>query len=200
MVKYTENLDNLIDCFQKFPTIGRKSAERLAFSVLENDQEFIDFFCNSLQNVKKNITKCKKCNNYTENELCNICQNVNRNKELLCIVEDAKNIYLFENNNLYNGYYHVLSGLISPLDGIQPSDINFDEIIDHIKEDDVKEVILAVKPSIEGETTSLYLSKLLEKENVIVSRIAQGVPLGADMDYVDSLTLELALENRKKIN
>lgn len=199
-MKYPEPIENLIDCFSKLPGVGNKSAERLALSTLNLDQEVVKLFAASLLDTKTKIKRCKKCNNLTDKDECLICKDKNRNKDLLCVVEDAKNIILFEKNGLFNGYYHVINGLISPLDGINPEDINIDELIKRIEKDKVKEVIIAVKPSIEGETTALYISKLLKNKNVKVSKIAYGVPIGADIDYVDSLTLEMALENRQQIN
>ena len=199
-MKYPETIENLIECFSKLPGIGRKTAERLALSTLTLDEETINLFSTSLIDTKKKIKKCKRCNNITDDDLCVICKDESRNKDLLCVVEDAKNIILFERNGFFNGYYHVINGLISPLDGVNPEDLNIDQLIERIKKDKVKEVIIAVKPSIEGETTSLYISKLLEKEKVVVSKIAYGVPMGADIDYVDSLTLEMAIENRQKIS
>lgn len=199
-MKYPDTINDLIECFKKLPSIGEKTAERLALSTLVMDDKTIELFSNSLKSIKKKIKKCQKCNNLTEDKLCSICQNENRNPNILCIVETAKDVKLIENNNIYNGYYYVLQNLISPSNGLDPSSIEFDRIIDLIKEKDVKEVIIAIKPNIEGETTSLYISKLLEKYNVIVSRIALGIPIGAEIDYVDSLTLEMAIENRKVIN
>lgn len=199
-MKYPDTINDLIECFKKLPSIGEKTAERLALSTLVMDDKTIELFSNSLKNIKKKIKKCQKCNNLTEDKLCSICQNKNRNPNTLCIVENAKDVKLIENNNIYNGYYYVLQNLISPSNGLDPSSIEFDRIVDLIKEKDVKEVIIAIKPNIEGETTSLYISKLLEKYNVIVSRIALGIPIGAEIDYVDSLTLEMAIENRKIIN
>ena len=150
--------------------------------------------------IKTKIKKCDICNNYTESDICSICSNDKRNKDILCIVENPKDINLIEKNNIYNGYYFVLQNLISPSNGLDPTSIELDRIIDLIKSNSVKEVIIAIKPNIEGETTSLYISKLLEKYDVVVSRIALGIPMGADIDYVDSLTLEMALENRKIIS
>lgn len=199
-MKYPAPIENLIDCFSKLPGVGNKSAERLALSTLNLDQEVINLFSSSLLDTKTKIKRCKKCNNLTDEDECLICKDKNRNKDLLCVVEDAKNIILFEKNGLFNGYYHVINGLISPLDGINPEDINIDMLIKRIEKDKVKEVVIAVKPSIEGETTALYISKLLKNKNVKVSKIAYGVPIGADIDYVDSLTLEMALENRQQIN
>ena len=197
---YPSTIQNLIECLKKLPGIGEKTAERYALAFLDLDQEVIDLFSKSIADTKTKIKRCSRCNNLTEDDLCDICQNENRDKNLLCVVEDPKSIPLLERIGTYNGYYHVINGLISPLDGINPEDINLDRLINRIKEENIKEVIIAVKPSIEGETTSLYISKLLKDTDVIVTKIAHGVPLGTEIDYVDSLTLELALENRKKVD
>lgn len=199
-MKYPRTLQNLIECFQKLPGIGEKTAERLALSTLKLDQEVINVFSESLKDTKTKIKKCSICNNYSEEETCEICRDKSREQDVLCVVEDPKNIIMFEKIGTFNGKYHVINGLISPLDGINPSDINIPQLLERIKTEEIKEVILAVKPSVEGETTSLYISKMLANTDVLVSKIAHGVPLGADIDYVDSLTLELALENRKKIS
>lgn len=199
-MKYPDTIQNLIECYKKLPSIGEKTAERLALSTLNLDNEVIKLFSDSLKNIKIKIKKCKICNNYTENDICDICADKSRNHELLCVVENSKDIILIEKNNIFDGYYHVLSDLISPSNGFDASKINIDEIIKRIKESKIREVILAIKPSIEGETTSMYISKLLENSGVIVSRIALGIPIGAEIDYVDALTLEMALENRKIIN
>ena len=199
-MKYPTTIQNLIECFQKLPGIGEKTAERLALSTLNFEQETIDVFSESLKNTKTKIKKCSRCNNLAEDDLCEICKDDSRDAKLLCVVESPKNIMLFEKLGTFHGYYHVIDGLISPLDGINPEDIHIPEMINRIREENIEEVILALKPSVEGETTSLHTSKILDKSNILVSKIAHGVPLGADMDYVDSLTLELALENRKKIS
>ncbi len=199
-MQYPEPIQNLIECFKKYPSIGAKSAERYALATLSLDKEIQDLLIKSIGDCSTKITYCEKCNNFTEEKLCKICKDKSRDSNLLCIVEDPRNIIQIESSNIYNGYYYVLKGLISPLDGIEPSDLKLEQLVKIIKENKTKEVIMAVKPSIEGETTSLYISKLLEKENVTVSKLAQGVPIGAEIDYVDSLTLELALENRQKLN
>ena len=196
-MKYPSIIQNLIECFKKFPGVGEKSAERMALSVLEIDKETIDLFAESLKDSKTKIRRCEKCNNLSEEEMCEICKDKNRNKEVLCVVEEPKFVNLFERLNIFDGYYHVLDGLISPIDGINPEDINISTLIDRVKKDKVKEIILALKPSIEGETTALYISKILEDTDVKISKIAHGVPMGAEIDYVDSLTLEMALENRR---
>ena len=199
-MNYPDTIKDLIECFSKLPSIGTKTAERLALSAIDMSDEVIDLFSESLKNIKTKIKKCDICNNYTESDICSICSNDKRNKDILCIVENPKDINLIEKNNIYNGYYFVLQNLISPSNGLDPTSIELDRIIDLIKSNNVKEVIIAIKPNIEGETTSLYISKLLEKYDVVVSRIALGIPMGADIDYVDSLTLEMALENRKIIS
>ena len=199
-MKYPETIQNLIECFKKLPSIGEKTAERLALSTLDIDEEVTNLFAKSLKDIKTKIKRCEKCNNLSEDSLCEICKNKNRNKKIICVVEEPKNVILFEKLNIYDGYYHVLDGLISPIDGINPEDINIDALIKRVKEEKIEELILALKPTIEGETTSLYISKLLEKEKVKITKIAHGIPLGADIDYVDSLTLEMALENRSNIN
>ena len=198
-MKYPSAIQNLIECFKRLPGIGEKTAERLALSILDMDNEIINLFATSLKDSKTKIRRCEICNNLSESNLCEICKNKNRNKELLCVVEEPKTVILFEKINIFDGYYHVLDGLISPIDGINPEDINLSTMIDRVKKDKVKEVILALKPSIEGETTSLYISKILEDTGVKITKIAHGIPLGAEIDYVDSLTLEMALENRMDV-
>ena len=203
-----ESILSLIESFKKLPGIGEKSAERLAFSIIDFEKEDVETFSESLLAVKNNIKTCTKCNHITENEVCDLCLDSTRDKKTLCVVEDAKSVIMFEKLSVYNGLYFVLDGLISPLDKIGPEDINLDKLLERIKTENIREVILAIKPTIEGETTSLYILKLLEEMNstsggeskVEVSRIAHGIPLGVDMEYIDSLTLELALQDRKKIS
>ena len=198
-MKYPTTLQNLIECFKKYPGVGTKTAERYAFETLELDEEIIEQFIQALKDSKQKIKHCSICNNLTEEDICEICKDKTRDKNLLCVVEDPKSIILLDKLGIFNGYYHVINGLISPLDGVNPEDIDLDKLIKRVKDESIKEIILAVKPSIEGETTSLYISKLLKDTDVIVSKIAHGVPIGTEIDYVDSLTLELALENRKEI-
>ena len=199
-MNYPKTIRDLIDSYKKLPGIGEKSAERLALASLELDQDVLNKFAESLETLKTNIKRCKICNNYSESETCEICTNTSRNHELVCVVEEPKNAFSLEKIGSYNGIYHVLDGLISPLDGINPDDININSLINNVEEGIIKEVIIAVKPSIEGETTALYILKRLEGLNVTVSKIAYGIPIGADMDYIDTLTLERALEDRKKIS
>lgn len=196
---YPETINNLIEFYKKFPGIGEKSAERMALYSLQLDQEVIDIFAKSLTDLKKNIKRCKKCNNLSQDEICPICQDENRDQQVICVVEEPKNVFQFEKIGSYHGLYHVLDGLISPLDNVNPEDININSLLERINNSDVNEIIIAVKPSVEGETTALYISKILEDKDITISKIAHGVPIGADMDYVDALTLELALEERKNI-
>ena len=196
---YPDSLKNLIESFKFLPGIGEKTAERLAFAVLDFDIEQCELFSRSVFEVKKKIKNCLICNTLTENDICFVCSNGLRDNDILCVVDDSKSVFLFEKLGMFNGYYHVLDGLISPLDGVNPEDIGLDKLIDRISKEKFKEIILAFKPSIEGETTALYIKKILSDMDVVVSRLASGLPIGADMEYVDKLTLERALIDRKKI-
>lgn len=197
---YPKSISNLIESFKKLPGIGEKTAERMALSVLELDDDIVKFFSENLISVKTKITNCNVCYNLSEGDKCEICLDKTRDNNILCIVEEPKNVITFEKAGVFNGKYHVLGGLISPLDGITPEDINISSLLERIKNENIKEVIIAVKPSIEGETTALYISKILSKLDVVITKIAHGVPMGADMEYLDSLTLELAFDNRMKIS
>lgn len=199
-MNYPESLNNLINSLKKLPSIGEKSAERLAFAIMNMDEEDTLLFSNSINDVKSKIKKCKECGNITEHELCDICASETRDSTLICVVEDSKNIITLEKMGSYSGKYHVLNGLISPVDGKGPSDIEIDSLVKKVENFDIKEVIIAISPTLEGETTALYISKLLESKNVIVSRIAYGIPIGADMEYLDPMTLSMAITNRNKIS
>ena len=190
----------MIDCFKKLPGVGEKTAERFSLSVLDFDEKLIESFSDSIKDVKYKIKRCSICNNLTESDVCDICRDDARDSSVICVVSEAKNSILFEKIGSYRGKYHILNGLISPLDGIGPEDINIDKLIERIDSEGVSEVILALKPSIEGETTSLYISKVLSGKGVRVTKIAQGIPMGADMEYIDMLTLEMALSDRKEIS
>jgi recombination protein RecR len=200
MQYYPLPIQNLIECYKKLPTIGEKTAERLALATLDLDQDIVDLFSATLSDIKNKVKRCKICNNYTDEDYCLVCKNDRRNKKIICVVEEPKNIILFEKLNSFQGVYHVLDGLISPIDGITPDDINLSSLLERIKNDNVEEIILALKPSLEGETTSLYIIKCLENVKIKISKIAQGIPIGADIDYVDALTLESAFENRKYVD
>lgn len=196
---YPESLEDLIESFKLLPGIGEKTAERLAFFILNIDLEKAKFFSESIINAKEKLHKCSICSNITDKEVCNICASTNRNNDILCIVDDCRSILLFEKTGSFHGYYHVIDNLISPLDGINPEDIGIEKLVKRVEKAKFKEIVIAVKPTIEGETTSLYIKKVLEGLNVKVTRIASGIPLGADIEYIDSLTLERALIDRKEI-
>lgn len=196
---YPDSIKNLIECFKYFPGIGQKTAERLAFSALDFDEDQVDLFSKSLLDVQQKIHPCKECNTLTEDELCSICRDDSRNHEVLCVVDDVKTVFVFESMGMFKGYYHVLGGLISPLEGINPEDIGLAQLVDRIKKGSFKEIIFAFRPSIEGETTALYIKRVLDGLNLKITRLASGVPMGADMEYIDSLTLERAMSDRKEI-
>lgn len=199
MNNYPTTIKNLINCFKKLPGIGEKNAERLALSILNMNDEEINLFSTSLVDMKKKVKRCSICHYYSEKDVCAICSDKNRDASIICVVETPKNVALFEKMGSYKGKYHVLDGLISPLDGVNPEDININSLIERIQKEKINEVIIAVKPTIEGETTSLYISKILQGLEVKITKIAHGIPLGTDMEYIDSMTLELALADRSEI-
>ena len=196
---FPNSINSVVESFKLLPGIGEKTAERLAFYILDMDEEQVNNFSESMINMKEKIHRCPICNNYTEEDKCIICNDKMRNDKVLCIVEDPKNIYLFEKSGIYHGYYHIINGLISPLDGINPEDIGIEKLVNRIKSNNFEEIIIAVRPSIEGETTSLYIKKILEDMDIKITRLASGLPIGADMEYIDSMTLERALVDRKTI-
>ncbi len=199
-MNYPKDLATLINYYEKLPGIGSKSAERLAIATIELKEEEITEFSDALKNAKKNLSRCSVCGHITDQELCDICRDETRNKNLICVIEDYKNIFAFEKSGKFNGTYHVLNGLISPLDDIGPEDINLNSLIVRLEKLKNPELILALKPTIEGEATTMYIKKILEGKNVTISRLAYGIPIGAEIDYLDNITLEKALEDRKKIS
>ena len=196
---YPKSIKMLIESFKYFPGIGEKTAERLAFSVLSMEKEQVDDLSKNIKSIKENIKRCKICNNLCEDDICEICKDKTRNGEILCIVEDPKTVFSIEKLGVYMGYYHVLNGLISSFNGINPEELRLDSLIERITKEKYKEIIIAVKQCIEGEMTALYIKNILNDMDVKVSRIASGIPMGADMEYIDSLTLEKAFDNRKII-
>ena len=195
-MNYPETINNLIDCFKHLPGIGEKTAERLALSLLDYEDNILELFSDSIANVKKKVKRCEKCHSFSEKNICDTCLDSSRNKEIICVVETPKDVISIEKIGTYKGLYHVLDGLISPMDGKNPDDLNIKSLLERIKNENIKEVILVLTPSIEGETTALYITKKIENKNIVISKIAHGVPIGANMDYIDTLTLEMALENR----
>ncbi len=199
-MNYPTTIKNLIECYKKLPGIGEKTAERLALATLNIDKEIISLFSQSLVDSQIKIRRCEICNNLTETNVCDICRDKNRIQDVVCVVEDPKNVIALEKIGTFKGKYQVLSGLISPLDGVGPENIKLDLLIHRVKEENIKEIILALKPSIEGETTILYISKILSGSNIKITKLAHGIPMGADMEYVDLMTLETALDNRTEVS
>lgn len=197
---YPTALSDLINYFRKLPGIGEKSAERMALSLLELTGEDVENFAASMVDSKNNLHPCEVCGHITDKDVCDICSNERRNKSVICILEDYKSVFAFEKAGNYNGTYHVLNGLISPIDDINPEDINISSLIDRVDKLENPELIIALKSTIEGETTTLYLKKIFENKNVEISRLSYGIPMGAEIDYLDEITLDRALSDRKKIS
>ena len=197
---YPSNLANVINYFRKFPGIGEKSAERLALFVINMSSDDVNSFAASMIDSKLNLHPCSICGHITDKEICDVCSDEKRNKNLICVLEDYKSVFAFERAGNFNGVYHVLNGLISPLNDINPEDINIASLEKRIKDLDNPEIIIALKSSMEGDTTTLYIQKKLEKENVSISRLSYGIPMGAEIDFLDEITLDRALHDRKLIS
>lgn len=196
---FSASIEKLVEEFEKLPSIGHKTAVRLAFHILNSPLEDAEKFANAVVDARKNLKYCSICNNITDVDPCPICANVKRDKETICVVEDVRDIVPIERTHEYNGVYHVLHGVISPVNGIGPNDIKIKELITRIGSGEVKELILATNPNVEGEATAMYISKLVKPFNLKVSRIAHGVPIGGDLEYTDEVTLAKALENRVQL-
>lgn len=196
---FSASIEKLIEEFEKLPSIGHKTAVRLAFHILNSPLEDAENFANTIMDARKNLKYCSVCNNITDVDPCPICANAKRDKETICVVEDVRDIVPIERTHEYNGVYHVLHGVISPVNGIGPNDIKIKELITRIGSGDVKELILATNPNVEGEATAMYISKLVKPFNVKTSRIAHGVPIGGDLEYTDEVTLAKAIENRVEL-
>lgn len=194
---YPAKFESLVESLRKFPGVGLKTAERYAFEILEWKDDEINNFIQVLQNIKE-IQKCEVCGNISESTKCPICENKDRDQNIICVVQHSKDVIAMEKTNQYHGVYHVLNGVISTSKGIMPDDINIQTLVDRIDEN-TKEIILATNPTVEGETTAMYISKLLENKNIKVTRIAHGLPMGGHLDYVDEMTLIKALEGRKSM-
>ena len=197
---YPRVLEELISCFKKYPTIGEKSAERLALATLDLSEDELNNFSNTLIKAKKVLKPCKICCNLTDKDICDICNDENRNKNIICVVEDYKSLISFEKAGNYKGVYHVLNGLISPIDNVSPQDINISSLVKRIEKLDKPEIIIALRSSIEGQTTTLYIKQIFENKSVTISRLSYGIPMGAEIDYLDVLTLDKALSDRKIIS
>lgn len=196
---YPEPISKLIDSFMKLPGIGPKTAARLAFYVLSMKEDTVLDFAKALVNAKRNLTYCSVCGHITDQDPCYICDDQRRDKTVICVVQDPKDVIAMEKMREFNGRYHVLHGSISPMDGIGPEDINIPDLLKRLQNDEVEEVILATNPNIEGEATAMYISRLLKPSGIRVTRIAHGLPVGGDLEYADEVTLSKALEGRREI-
>lgn len=199
MAYYSPTIERLIENFEKLPSIGHKTATRLAFHMLNLKEEDTNEFINSIIEAKKNLKYCSKCFNITDTDPCPICSSPKRDQSTICVVEDVKDVVAMEKTHEFKGVYHVLHGSISPMNGIGPEDIKIKELLERIKDVDVKEIIIATNPRVEGEATAIYLSKLIKPIGIKVTRIAHGIPVGGDLEYTDEVTLSKALEGRREI-
>ena len=195
----TRYLEKLIDEFHKLPGIGRKTAARLAFHVLDMEETEVERFSSAMLNVKKYVKKCSVCGNFSENDLCEICSNDSRDNNIICVVEDSKDIPPLEKTGKYNGVYHVLNGKIAPLNGITPDKLNIKSLLERLASNDIKEIIFALNPDLEGETTVLYLTKLIKPFGITITKIASGIPMGGNIEFTDSATIAKALEGRQEL-
>lgn len=200
MSGYHDALENLIDAFAKLPSIGRKSATRLAFHILEGSYEDAEKFAKAIIIAKRKIKPCKRCFNLTAEEFCPICTDKNRDGSLLCVVESARELEVLERSKAYQGLYHVLGGVLSPMKGIAPKDLTIKALIERLQKEPVEEIIMATNASIEGEATALYLNNLLKDTGIKITRIAQGLPMGGDIKYTDTTTLSRAFLYRQELS
>ena len=199
MAVYPQILEDVIDFYKKLPGIGEKNAERLALATRDIDEDELKEFAATIVNLEK-LHACPICGHLTDMEKCNICSDESRNKSVICVTEDSKSVFTFEKSGHFNGVYHVLNGLISPIDDITPDDINIASLVKRINDLDDVELILSLKSNVEGETTMLYLKKIFEDSNVKISRLSYGIPIGTEIDYLDPLTIDKALNDRKTIS
>lgn len=196
---YSPSIEKLIESFEKLPSIGHKTAIRLAFHMLELNETETNEFIDSIVNAKKNLKYCSKCYNISDTDPCQICANPKRNQNIICVVEDVKDIIAMEKTHEFKGLYHVLHGSISPMNGVGPEDIKIKELLQRLHENEIHEIIIATNPRVEGEATAMYLSKLIKPLGIKVTRIAHGIPVGGDLEYTDEITLMKALEGRREM-
>ena len=199
MSYYSPSIEKLIESFEKLPSIGHKTAVRLAFHMLDLNQEDTNDFINSIINAKANLKYCNSCYNISDTDPCPICANPKRDNSIICVVEDVRDIMAMERTHEFKGVYHVLHGTISPMNGIGPEDIKIKELLNRIGQNDIKEIIIATNPRVEGEATAIYLSKIIKPMGIKVTRIAHGIPVGGDLEYTDEITLSKALEGRREL-
>lgn len=199
MSYYSPSIEKLIESFEKLPSIGHKTAIRLAFHMLDMTNEEITEFTTAITDAKKKLKYCSTCFNISDTDPCPICSNPKRDQSTICVVEDVRDIMAMERTHEYKGVYHVLHGTISPMNGIGPDEIKIKELLNRIRDNEIKEVIIATNPRVEGEATSIYISKLIKAFNIKVTRIAHGIPVGGDLEYTDEITLMKAMEGRREI-
>ena len=199
MEYFVPPLEILVEQFAKLPGIGRKTATRLAFHVLNSSNEEAQAFAKAIVNAKEQVKLCKICQNITDAETCALCESPKRDNSVICVTESPKDVISIEQTNEYHGLYHVLHGAISPMDNIGPNDIKIPELLERLKDDTVKEVIMATNPTIEGEATAMYIAKLIKPFGIKVTRIAHGIPVGGDLEYADEITLTRAMEGRREM-
>ncbi len=199
MTHYTKPLARLVEEFQKLPGIGPKSAQRMAFQILKMPAHEVRKFSDAILEAKEKIKYCRHCFNMSSENPCEICTDDRRNHSIICVVAETRDLIALEKTREYKGSYHVLQGLISPLDGITPEDLRIKELIERLQNEKTEEIILAINPSVEGEATSMYLTKLIKPSGVKISRIAFGLPVGSELEYVDEITLARALEGRREV-
>ena len=194
---FDEPIEKLIEYFRQLPGVGKKTAQRYAFYIIENSKEKADNFANAIKEVKEKVKLCSVCGNYSTSEICPICQT--RNRKVICVVQEPKDVVSMEKVKSFDGVYHILFGTISPLENRGPNDIKIKELLQRVQNDKVEEVIMATNPDVEGDATAMYISRLLKPLGVKVTRLAQGIAMGSDIEFADEVTLERALEQRKEI-
>lgn len=196
---YAQPLARLVEELMKLPSIGPKTAQRLAFFILHQSHEEAKSLAEAIIEAKEKIKYCSICSNFTEMDICDVCRDQSRDQTIICVVEESKDVIAMERTRQFNGLYHVLQGAISPMDGVGPEDLRIKELLKRINDGSIEEVILATDPTIEGEATAMYLSQLIKPMDIKVTRIASGIPVGGDLEYVDEVTLSRALEGRRKL-
>ena len=199
MSYYSPSIEKLIESFERLPSIGHKTAVRLAFHMLDLSKEETEEFINSIINAKEKLKYCSNCYNISDSDPCPICSSPKRDNSVICVVEDVRDVMAMERTHEFKGVYHVLHGTISPMNGIGPEDIKIKELLNRIANNDIKEIIIATNPRVEGEATAIYLSKIIKPLGIKVTRIAHGIPVGGDLEYTDEVTLSKALEGRREL-
>ena len=198
-MRYPASIQNLIDQFSKLPTVGPKTAERYVFYLLKQNPEWLQQFAQAIAEVKEKTTICRTCLAIAEVNPCQICSDQKRNHSVICLVADTRDMLAIESTKQYNGVYHILGGVINTIEGIKPDQLNIEALLNHLKKNGAKEIILAFNPDLEGETTSMYIAKLLKPHKIKITRLAKGLPMGADLEYADEITLSNALKYRNEL-